>query len=55
MRRALPITLTEQSTGIQRFGYQVIFALYLAPFAALAFLWFLGVLRSRMAPVEDLS
>src|SRR5215469_16750431 len=53
MRLALPNSPTEQSTVIQRFGNSVIIALHLVPFAGIAFLWFLGILHSRMAAVED--
>jgi type IV secretory pathway TrbD component len=53
MRLALPNVLTEQSTVIQRFGHSITLALHLVPFAAIAFLWFLGVLHSRIAAAED--
>jgi hypothetical protein len=53
MRLAVPNSPTEQSTILQRFGHSIIIALHLVPFAGIAFLWFLGVLRSRIATAED--
>jgi hypothetical protein len=53
MRVAVPNSPTEQSAVVQRFGHSVVLALHLVPFAGIAFLWFLGVLRSRMATAED--
>ena len=53
LRLALPNVPTEQSAVIQRFGHSVVFALHLVPFAGIAFLWFLGVVRSRIAATED--
>jgi hypothetical protein len=53
IRLAIPNSLAEQSEVNQRFGRSITFALHLVPFAGISFLWFLGVLRSRIAAAED--
>ena len=53
IRSAVPEGLEEQSTVNTRFGGALTLALHLVPFAGLAFLWFIGVLRHRMGTSED--
>jgi hypothetical protein len=53
IRSALPDLPTEQSRVNARFGNAITLALHLVPFAGLAFLWFIGVLRSQMGAAED--
>jgi hypothetical protein len=43
----------EQQMVNLGFGKAIVFALHLVPFAGLAFLWFLGVLRDRIGAAED--
>jgi hypothetical protein len=52
-RAALPEVPEAQSTVNTRFGGALTLALHLVPFAGLAFLWFIGVLRNRMGASED--
>ena len=53
IRVAIPEGLAEQSMVNARFGRALTLALHLVPFAGLAFLWFIGVLRNRMGAAED--
>ena len=53
IRAALPEVPAEQGTVNARFGHAITLALHLVPFAGLAFLWFIGVLRNRMGALED--
>jgi hypothetical protein len=53
IRVAIPDTPEEQSTVNTRFGSSLTLSLHLVPFAGLAFLWFIGVLRNRMGASED--
>ena len=53
IRVAIPEGLGGQSTVNARFGRAITLALHLVPFAGLAFLWLIGVLRNRMGASED--
>jgi hypothetical protein len=53
IRFAAPEVPGEQSTVNTRFGHAITLSLHLVPFAGLAFLWFIGVLRDRMGTSED--
>ena len=53
IRVAAPEVSAEQSTVNTRFGNAISLSLHLVPFAGLAFLWFIGVLRHRMGASED--
>ncbi len=55
MRLALPEDLGEASTAAWLPGNvaMVSLALTLAPFAGIAFLWFIGVVRDRLGKLED--
>src|SRR5215475_6020106 len=53
IRLALPGAPTAEGRANPIFGTATALALYLVPFAGIAFLWFLGVLRSRIGGAED--
>jgi hypothetical protein len=53
IRLALPDGPAEQSTVKPGFDKAIALALHLVPFAGIAFLWFLGVLRNRIGAAED--
>jgi hypothetical protein len=53
IRVAAPEISGDQSTVNTRFGHAISLSLHLVPFAGLAFLWFIGVLRNRMGTSED--
>ena len=52
-RFAVPDVPGGQGTVNTRFGHALTLSLHLVPFAGLAFLWFIGVLRNRMGALED--
>jgi hypothetical protein len=53
IRLGLPDVQTEQAVVNPGFGKALHLALHLVPFAGIAFLWLLGVLRQQMGAVED--
>jgi hypothetical protein len=53
IRLAFPGVPGEQRPVNPAFGNAIAVALHLVPFAGLAFLWFLGVLRDRIGAAED--
>jgi len=53
IRLALPDVPAEQRTVYPGFEKAIALALNLVPFAGIAFLWFLGVLRNRIGTAED--
>ena len=53
IRTTVPADLQDAGTWIARDLKSVAFAIYLFPFAGIAFLWFIGVLRDRMGAQED--
>ena len=53
IRLALPSVPAEHRTIDPSFRNAIAVALHLLPFAGLAFLWFLGVLRDRIGAAED--
>jgi hypothetical protein len=55
IRIALPATPSEAGPWLSDPTRKnaVLFALALVPFAGIAFLWFIGVIRDRMGPQED--
>jgi hypothetical protein len=53
IRVALPGAPEEQSPVSPAFRNVIPLALHLVPFAAIAFLWFLGVVRNRIGDSED--
>jgi hypothetical protein len=53
IRKSVPIDPQEAGAWLARGLKSVDLALYLLPFAGIAFLWFIGVLRDRMGAYED--
>jgi len=55
VRQAIPTDLTRPGTWLTEPGRRdmVRLALDLVPFAGIAFLWFMGVLRNRLGELED--
>jgi hypothetical protein len=53
IRVAAPEVSADQSTVNTRYGHAISLSLHLVPFAGLAFLWFIGVLRNRIGASED--
>ena len=53
IRTSVPADLQDAGTWLARDLKSVAFAIYLLPFAGIAFLWFIGVLRDRMGAHED--
>ena len=53
IRTALPEDLSETSAAIERAAGQLRVAVTLMPFAGIAFLWFVGVIRDRLGELED--
>jgi len=53
IRIAVPADPQDAGTWLARDLKTVDFAIYLFPFAGIAFLWFIGVLRDRMGTQED--
>jgi MFS family permease len=53
IRTTVPDDLQDAGNWLVRDLKSVAFAIYLFPFAGIAFLWFIGVLRDRMGARED--
>ena len=53
IRRAVPADPLEAGVWLQIHASNVVLALNLVPFAGIAFLWFIGVLRDRLGERED--
>lgn len=53
IRTSVPADLQDAGSWLARDLKSVAFAVYLLPFAGIAFLWFIGVLRDRMGTRED--
>jgi hypothetical protein len=53
LRRAVPADPLEAGTWLRTRADTVALALNLVPFAGIAFLWFIGVLRDRLGDRED--
>jgi len=53
IRTSVPADVQDAGTWLGRDLKSVAFAIYLFPFAGIAFLWFIGVLRDRMGSQED--
>jgi hypothetical protein len=53
LRRAVPADPREPGSWLKGNSEAVALALNLVPFAGMAFLWFLGVLRDRLGEAED--
>jgi hypothetical protein len=52
-RVSVPASPVDAGTWLSRSGSSIHLALGLLPFAGIAFLWFIGVLRDRMGAQED--
>src|SRR3984893_6364923 len=53
LRRSVPADPLDSGAWIATQSGAVIVALNLVPFAGVAFLWFIGVLRDRLGELED--
>jgi hypothetical protein len=53
LKASIPSDPAEIGEWLRTSGSRVTFALNLIPFAGIAFMWFLGVLRDRMGDMED--
>jgi hypothetical protein len=52
-RISISPNLLSQPTGMIRHTKTISLALYILPFAGIAFLWFMGVIRNRLGEYED--
>lgn len=52
-RISIPPNPLSQPTGMIRHSKAISLALYLLPFAGIAFLWFMGIIRDRLGEYED--
>ena len=52
-RLSVPVDPLERGDWLKTDSEKVVLALNLVPFAGIAFLWFIGVVRARMADLED--
>lgn len=50
---SIPVSLGENGAWLAKGGKSVLLALNLVPFAGIAFLWFMGVVRDRLGKKED--
>lgn len=50
---SIPANLGSQATAIMDHSRKIALALNLLPFAGIAFLWFIAVVRNRLGPLED--
>ncbi len=53
MRSAIPAVITADSSWTQTGALKINIALVLMPFAGIAYLWFIGVVRDRLGEFED--
>jgi len=53
LRSAIPQTLTDDIAWTDQGNQRIKFALVLMPFAGIAFLWFIGVVRDLLGDFED--
>jgi hypothetical protein len=53
IRVSVPATQGDAGTWLSSSGKSIRLALNLLPFAGIAFLWFIGVMRDRMGAQED--
>lgn len=52
-RGSVPVDPLERGEWLQTDATKIVLAQNLVPFSGIAFLWFMGVLRARMANLED--
>lgn len=53
IRSAIPANLSSETDWLEKGNKQIVTALTLMPFASIAFLWFIGVIRDRLGDVEE--
>ena len=53
IRISVPEKLDDSTIWLEEYGRRIAFAIGLIPFAGIAFLWFLGVIRDRLGEFED--
>jgi hypothetical protein len=53
LRSAIPADLYSGTDWIEQGAQRISIALFLMPFAGIAFLWFIGVVRDRLGRYED--
>ncbi len=53
MRSAIPETLSSDTSWAQTGAWKINLALGLMPFAGIAYLWFIGVVRDKLGEFED--
>jgi hypothetical protein len=53
LRLAVPLDPLEPGAWLETSSEKVVLALHMIPFAGIAFLWFIGVLRDRLGDLED--
>jgi hypothetical protein len=53
LRTSLPADPAEPGAWLRTSSQMIAISLNLIPFAGVAFLWFIGVLRDRLGPLED--
>ena len=53
IRISVPERLDDSGAWLEEYAQRIAFAIGLIPFAGIAFLWFLGVIRDRLGDYED--
>jgi len=53
MRSAIPAVISTDMSWAQTGAWKINFALVLMPFAGIAYLWFIGVVRDKLGEFED--
>ena len=53
IRVSVPERLDDSGAWLEEHAQRIAFAIGLIPFAGIAFLWFLGVIRDRLGEFED--
>jgi hypothetical protein len=53
MRGAIPADITADTSWVETGAWRINLALILMPFAGIAYLWFIGVVRDRLGDFED--
>ena len=53
IRISVPERLDDSAQWLEEYAQRISFAIGLIPFAGIAFLWFLGVIRDRLGDFED--
>jgi len=53
IRISVPERLDDSTAWLENYARRIAFAIKLIPFAGIAFLWFLGVVRDRLGEFED--